>query len=276
MNRLSLSWILSLIAYAFYPGSASALNDPYHDYAKKPVQELWKLAVRYEHGEGVLQNYDEAIRLYCVAARKGFYDASFQLGWIYANGRGVERNETIAAAWFDDAAKSGDLHASRMLDRLGIKSDDEQRKCLLTDGSEYLQPLESVPDPDRELIRSWVERLAPDYELQARLVLAVIETESNFNCKARSLRNAQGLMQLIPETARRFGVSDIWDPLDNLRGGMAYLRWLLDYFDGDLTLALAGYNAGENAVTRHQGIPPYTETRSYVKQVLHLLQKTGA
>jgi len=258
------------------PGSACALNDPYHDYAKKPVHELWKLAVQYEHGEGVLQNHNEAIRLYCVAARKRSSDASYQLGWIYANGRGVERNEKIAAAWFDDAAKSGDQHAARMLNRLGIRPDDKQRKCLLTDGNVFLQPLESVPDPDRQLIRSWVERLAPDYELQAGLVLAVIETESNYNSKARSTRNAQGLMQLIPETARRFGVSNVWDPLDNLRGGMAYLRWLLNYFDDNLTLALAGYNAGENAVERHQGVPPYAETRSYVKQVLHLFQKAGA
>ncbi len=74
-------------------------------------------------------------------------------------------------------------------------------------------------------------------------------------------------MQLIPETAERFGVHNVWDPVDNLRGGMSYMRWLLDYFKGDLTLALAGYNAGEKAVDRHGGIPPYAETKNYVKQV---------
>ena len=74
-------------------------------------------------------------------------------------------------------------------------------------------------------------------------------------------------MQLIPDTATRFSVSDVWDPLENIRGGMAYLRWLLDHFQGDESLALAGYNAGENAVHRYKGIPPFPETRSYVKRV---------
>lgn len=75
-------------------------------------------------------------------------------------------------------------------------------------------------------------------------------------------------MQLIPETAERFGVRDVWDPEQNLRGGMAYLRWLMQHFDGDLELVLAGYNAGEGAVQRHGGIPPYAETRTYVKRII--------
>jgi soluble lytic murein transglycosylase-like protein len=75
-------------------------------------------------------------------------------------------------------------------------------------------------------------------------------------------------MQLIPATASRFGVKDAWDPEQNLRGGMAYLRWLLDHFDGNVKLALAGYNAGEGAVERHGGIPPYNETQNYVKKII--------
>jgi soluble lytic murein transglycosylase-like protein len=98
-------------------------------------------------------------------------------------------------------------------------------------------------------------------------VLAVVEVESNFDPRARSHKNAQGLMQLIPATAERFGVDDVWDPEQNLRGGMSYLRWLLDHFDGDIKLALAGYNAGEQAVRRHRGIPPYAETRAYVERI---------
>lgn len=112
-----------------------------------------------------------------------------------------------------------------------------------------------------------MKHLAPRYRLDPGLVLAVIRAESNFDPTALSPKDARGLMQLIPATASRFGVTDVWDPLDNIKGGMAYLRWLLDHFDGDEALALAGYNAGEGAVRRYRGIPPYAETRNYVKKI---------
>jgi soluble lytic murein transglycosylase-like protein len=116
-----------------------------------------------------------------------------------------------------------------------------------------------------------VRRLAPEYRLNPNLVLAVIEVESNFNPQAQSPKNAQGLMQLIPATAERFGVRNVWDPEQNVRGGMAYLRWLMRYFDGDLELVLAAYNAGEGAVERHGGIPPYAETEGYVRRIIDRL-----
>jgi soluble lytic murein transglycosylase-like protein len=112
-----------------------------------------------------------------------------------------------------------------------------------------------------------VRSLAPEYQLDPELVLALIEVESNFNPQARSPKDAQGLMQLIPATAERFGVKDVWDAEDNLRGGMAYLRWLLKRFDGDVKLTLAAYNAGEGAVDRHGWVPPYSETRAYVSRI---------
>jgi len=124
-------------------------------------------------------------------------------------------------------------------------------------------------------ITSLVHKLAPQYALDPKLVLAVIETESNFNPKALSPKKAQGLMQLIPDTAQRFGVTDPWNPEQNLHGGMAYLRWLLDHFDGNVKLALAGYNAGEKAVERHGGIPPYAETQSYVTRILERVGAKG-
>jgi soluble lytic murein transglycosylase-like protein len=125
--------------------------------------------------------------------------------------------------------------------------------------------------PKRREVERLVRDLAPGYGLNPELVLAVIEVESNFNTTAKSPKQAQGLMQLIPATAKRFGVSDPWDPHQNLRGGMAYLRWLLDHFDGNLRLALAGYNAGEEAVRRHGGVPPYSETQNYVKRIARVL-----
>ena len=126
----------------------------------------------------------------------------------------------------------------------------------------------SRPHPAKGKIANMVRDLAPKYQLDANLVLAVIEAESNFNPKALSPKNAQGLMQLIPATADRFGVKDAWDPEQNVRGGMAYLRWLLKQFKGDVKLALAGYNAGEGAVQKYGGIPPYKETQNYVAKIM--------
>ena len=100
------------------------------------------------------------------------------------------------------------------------------------------------------------------------LALAVIAVESSGRPRAVSSAGATGLMQLIPATAERFGVTDATDPAQNIRGGVAYLEWLLDEFDGDVVLALAGYNAGEGAVRRNGGVPPFAETRDYVPRVL--------
>jgi len=100
------------------------------------------------------------------------------------------------------------------------------------------------------------------------LALAVIAVESAGRVQAVSHAGAQGLMQLIPDTAARFGVEDSNDPAQNIQGGVAYLDWLLSEFDNDVVLALAGYNAGEGAVRRNGGVPPYAETRDYVPKVL--------
>ena len=112
-----------------------------------------------------------------------------------------------------------------------------------------------------------VRRLAPEYRVSPQLALAIIRAESNFDPNARSPKNAQGLMQLIPETSARFNVRKPFDPVQNIRGGLAYLRWLLAYFRGDVTLVAAAYNAGEGAVERYRGIPPYAETRAYVQRI---------
>ena len=103
------------------------------------------------------------------------------------------------------------------------------------------------------------------------LLLAVIAVESAGQTKAASPKGARGLMQLIPATAKRFGVADSFDPAQNILGGAAYLDWLLRNFGEDAILALAGYNAGEGAVNRHKGVPPYNETRDYVVKVFDAL-----
>jgi soluble lytic murein transglycosylase-like protein len=106
------------------------------------------------------------------------------------------------------------------------------------------------------------------YQIPEELVRAVIKVESNFDPRAVSPANAHGLMQLIPGTAERMLVRDIHDPRQNIYGGVRYLRVLANMFNGDLQLTIAGYNAGENAVIRHRGIPPYAETHAYVVKVL--------
>ena len=122
---------------------------------------------------------------------------------------------------------------------------------------------------DRQRFSPLVEQAARDYQLDQALLHAVIAVESDYNPHAVSERGAVGLMQLMPQTARRYGVRNPRDPAQNIRGGARYLRDLMEKFDNDLTLTLAAYNAGEDAVVRHGNrVPPYRETRSYVPRVL--------
>jgi soluble lytic murein transglycosylase-like protein len=127
-----------------------------------------------------------------------------------------------------------------------------------------------------ETITSLVSEVAQELKVPDHLLHAVISVESGYDAHAVSPKGAQGLMQLMPATARRFGVVDPFDPRDNVRGGARYLKWLLDLFDGDVSLAIAGYNAGEQAVIKAgYRIPPYAETQRYVPRVLKRLQVQG-
>src|SRR5262249_45486606 len=116
-------------------------------------------------------------------------------------------------------------------------------------------------------IRALVNSISAHYGVDPELIVAVMKTEANFNRWAVSPKGALGLMQLIPETGRRFGVRDCFDPKQNIEGGVRYLRFLLDKFDGNLELSLAAYNAGENAVQRFGRIPPIPETQDYVRRI---------
>ncbi len=116
------------------------------------------------------------------------------------------------------------------------------------------------------LINQW----APYYNLDANLVEAIVAVESNYDRFAVSKKGAQGLMQLIPATAKRFGVRNAFDPADNIRGGIRYLNFLMSYFQGNLEHVLAAYNAGENTVVRYDGVPPYPETQKYIRKVTSL------
>lgn len=240
------------------------------------ARSLLAEARSFEHGEGVRRDTARAAALYCQAAKLGDAEAQFNLAWMYANGRGVERDDALAATFFDLAARQGHEHAQRMLRFTGAPT--RELPLCMQDPPEPEPVMTADIDPDleaafgttadRKRVIEIVRELAPHFDIDPQLVLAVIGTESNFNPKARSPKNAQGLMQLIPDTAARFKVRRITDPTQNIRGGMAYLRWLMAYFEGDITMVLAAYNAGERAVERYRGVPPYAETRLYVRKIL--------
>ncbi|MGR9107047.1 MAG: lytic transglycosylase domain-containing protein [Gammaproteobacteria bacterium] len=220
---------------------------------------------RHEQAHEMERDYAEVYRLYCVAALQNDAKASYKLGWMYFNGRGVRYDRALAMGWFKRAAELGDPFAENLLRRFPDVSAKKDRDCSL-----------AAPGSNnrRRKIEAWVQVIAPQFEIDPNLVLAVINTESMFDQKARSPKDARGLMQLIPETATRFGVSDPWNPVENIVGGTAYLHWLTRHFAGDLKLVLAGYNAGEKAVEKYNGVPPFAETRQYVRKITREYRKT--
>lgn len=264
------------------PGPANAVSSVGDQEAAR-VATLRAQARAYEHGEGVPREPLRALELYCEAARLGDADAQFSLGWMYANGRGVARDDALAALFFGLAADQGHEQAKAMLRIVGEAGEDAP-ECMREpqsvryddeppDFSAWIEEPFVPSTAAEQMVAELVFRLAPEYRISPQFALAVIRVESNFNPQAVSPKNAQGLMQLIPETSMRFRVKKPFDPAENIRGGLAYLRWLLAYFQGDVTLVAAAYNAGEKAVERHRGVPPYAETRAYVKRVLRLFKR---
>ncbi|MFB3924315.1 MAG: transglycosylase SLT domain-containing protein [Terriglobia bacterium] len=122
------------------------------------------------------------------------------------------------------------------------------------------------PVPPEEINRL-VQQTADRFQVDPKLVHAIIQVESDYNPAAVSNKGAMGLMQLVPATAHRYGVSNPFDPKQNIEGGVNHLKYLLDLFKGDLSLSLAAYNAGENSVLRRGGVPDFQETRAYIKKV---------
>ena len=247
--------------------------------------ELREQARAYEHGEGVKKDAVKAVELYCEAAARGDADAQYALGWMYANGRGVMRNDELASSLFTLAAEQGHEQARAMV-ALMPRSTDELPNCMrdepVVEYDDTVVVLQTPEDAFAQFVPSnaaeqrvvtLVQAIAPEYKISPLLALAFIRAESNFDPLARSPKNAQGLMQLIPETSARFNVRKPYDPADNIRGGLAYLRWLLAYFRGNVPLVAAAYNAGERTVERYRGIPPYAETRDYVRRILSVFRK---
>ena len=235
-------------------GRATGRTPNFDGDTSRLIATLRAEARAYEHGEGVPRDSVRAVELYCEAARLGDAEAQFSLGWMYANGRGVPRDNRMASLFFGIAAAQGHEYAQKMLAFVGPSAADLP-DCMRDPtppadrGRRGRLPKPTTSSSRRRPSRRRRPRSCassrPSTGSARSSRSPIIRAESNFDPNARSTKNAQGLMQLIPETSARFNVKKPFDPVQNVRGGLAYLRWLLAYFRGDVTLVAAAYNAGE-------------------------------
>lgn len=253
--------------------------------------KLDALLTKGEQYEASAESHDDfwqATILYCEASKLGSTEAQYRLGMMYAFGKGVSENRAFAASMFSIASQQGHRKAFDMLETVRFKS-QELPPCVTSDTLPERRPqpvfgpaqhttqidryLESLPE-SKSWIIDLVNRISEWYEIDPKLVLSIITVESEFETKAQSPKSAMGLMQLIPSTAERFNVKNAFDASQNIRGGIKYLRWLLSYYRGNIELATAAYNAGEQAVDQYLGVPPYPETRKYVSRLKKLYQRS--
>ncbi|WP_374247134.1 transglycosylase SLT domain-containing protein [Zoogloea sp.] len=260
-------------------GASAALPDEAPAWSDEPpaLARLLESGFKAEN----LRQPGVAAAHYCAAARDGSVEGQYRLGRLYLMGQGVARDNQIATTLLSIAAQRGHEKARSLV--VPMAAGESLPDCLVTGtppallaaaASEEAVPQEVVDrfvkalPADKRRLAQLVQKLAPRFQVDPRLALAIVRTESNFDPSARSPKNALGLMQLIPDTAERFGVRDALDPEQNVRGGLAYLRWLLSQFKGDVALAAAAYNAGEGNVMRYKGVPPFAETQEYVRRIL--------
>jgi soluble lytic murein transglycosylase-like protein len=216
----------------------------------------------------IARNSPQAVTELCRMARRGDAESQYQLAWVFAHGKGEARRDDWASYLFFAASAQGHEEAKRMLQSVTWPAAEVPACLTQADAPSRTAQAPSVVVRAPAHIERLVQRLAPQFRVDPKLALTIIAVESNFDSYAVSRSAAMGLMQLIPQTARRFGVKNAFDPPQNIRGGLAYLRWLLAYYEGDVALVAAAYNAGEGAVDRHKGVPPFAETREYVRRVV--------
>ncbi|MGS3182637.1 lytic transglycosylase domain-containing protein [Aeromonas taiwanensis] len=223
-------------------------------------------------------NPRQAIAHYCSAARLGNPEAYFRIGRLLARGPQGIRNARSANAYLAMAMRLGNQQAARYYNaRVGNAPLGNCGVGGGGGGAPWVQPgtpfdlehyIARQPVAKQQLA-SQIRKAALRHKVDPRLALAIAIAESNLNSQAVSPKQAQGVMQLIPETQARFGVTRPFDAQQNIRGAMIYLKWLEKQFGPDWVRISAAYNAGEKAVMRHGGVPPYQETQEYVQRVLY-------
>lgn len=254
--------------------ACACVGSPVFDEEAPRVKALLEQAWAVEAGRNILPDQDLALALYLQAGQMGSGEAYFRAAQLMLRGNaGSARRERLAQAkcLLASASQLGHQRAGDWLAHLGGEDGADCEEHLASpvlyqrfDLDHYVAGL---PMSQKRVV-ALIRRLAPVYAVDTRLALAVASVESNFNIHAVSPKNAMGVMQLIPETAERFNVRRPFDPEQNIRGGLAYLKWLGRYYTGDVIRVVAAYNAGEKAVDNYGGIPPYRETMAYVARVL--------
>ncbi len=287
-TRMTIFLVLTLNLIMGVSLCAAYTQDQLETFANEPpiIRDLLQRASVLLEDEINADSAWKAANLYCESARYGSAEGLYRLGMLYATGRGVPTNRDYAANLFGIASTHGHFEAQKMLESVEIKSlitpicvleavapekAFDQNQNMAAQSSHIDTYIQRMPKNKRWLV-DLVATIASWYKVDEKLVLSIISAESNFMLSAKSNKDAQGLMQLIPATAERFNVKDAYNASQNIKGGVKYLRWLLSYFRGDVTLAVAAYNAGEGAVNQYKGVPPYKETQAYVKKVLGLYQ----
>ncbi len=293
-----LCWVIFLgLGWESAQATEKTREDPPPEFAHEAprLRSIMEHGWAAEKGIGQAANSALAASLYCEAARFSSAEAHYRAGLVYASASIVET--ATAAAFFKFAMELGHEQVHMALNALYLSAGPQKSivpSCLTDDEEQsgvarrmaipvkfplfnFQGYLAAMPEGKRAVAALLVKH-APLFGVNTQLALAIASVESNFEVLATSPKNAKGVMQLIPATASRFGVKNSYDAEDNIRGGLAYLRWLGEYFHGDLSRVIAAYNAGEGAVNKYNGIPPYPETIAYVKRVLTLsrMRDTGA
>ena len=295
MQVLWLALALSCLPASVY---AAFTQDELDTFENEPpvIKALLESASASEGDEKDVDGAWKAAINYCEAARYGSAEGVYRLGMLYTIGRGVPANRDYAANLFRIANTHGHYEAQKMLETIESVTEiniNLMPPCVLDEVKPEKAPMVIAAETPQDLTQNkspaidayvaslpknkrWVVDLVGTvskwYKVDHKLVLSIITAESNFKVSAKSNADAHGLMQLIPATSERFNVKNAYNATQNIKGGVSYMRWLLSYFRGDVTLAVAAYNAGEGAVDKYKGVPPYKETEMYVEKVLGLYQ----